>query len=274
VYNTDGKYLTAWERLLELPHSRGHFVQFYEAADASFTASIGHYLWQGLRRGDGVLVIATPEHRDLFSDYLVGAGADITEMVRTRQLILLDAQDTLAQFMIGGQPDWHRFEEIIGAATRQVQSRPGHEGLRAYGEMVGVLWKARQFAAAGRLEQLWNRMLERSSFSLYCAYAIDVFGESCDLHNLEAVLCSHTHVVSTRRDGALEAAVNRSMDEILGTDADATRAVIGASRNPAWAVMPNVESTVFWLRRNMPDHAPRILERARHHYEAGQSPDA
>ena len=50
--------------------------------------------------------------------------------------------------------------------------------------MVGLLWKARQFAAAIRLEQLWNKLLEQSAFSFYCAYAIDVFGKDFEVANL------------------------------------------------------------------------------------------
>lgn len=32
-----------------------------------------------------------------------------------------------------------------------------------------------------RLEQLWNKLLEQSSFSLYCAYAVDIFGKDFDI---------------------------------------------------------------------------------------------
>lgn len=75
---------------------------------------------------------------------------------------------TLGRFMLAGQPDWDAFENTIAAAMRSV--RPAHDraGLRAYGEMVGVLWKNRQFSAAVRLPQFWNRLLSRMSFTLFC----------------------------------------------------------------------------------------------------------
>ncbi|MDQ2948181.1 MAG: MEDS domain-containing protein [Acidobacteriota bacterium] len=230
------------------------------------TNNVGRYLWEGLRRGEGVMVIVTPEHRELFSDRLADLGANLPVLLETGQLIFHDANQTLAQFMVAGQPDWQRFEKIIRAAMRQVNPKEDAEGLRAYGEMVGILWKARQFAAAIRLEQLWNKLLEQSSFSLYCAYAIDIFGKEFDVANLDGVLCTHTHLVPAQPDGTLETALNRSMDEILGAEADELRLLIKANHQPAWAVMPTAERIVLWLRKNVPEQADHIVDRARQHY--------
>lgn len=255
-----------WEKLLEQPHSRSHFVQLYETGEGALTENAGRYLWEGLRRGDGALAIVTPEHRALFCRHLDRLGADLPELLGCRQLVFWDAQHTLAQFMAGGQPDWQRFESVIRRAMRQV--RPAHdEGLRAYGEMAGILWKARQFAAAIRLEQLWNKLLEQSCFSLYCAYAIDVFGKEFAVANLDGVLCTHTHLIPAQPNGTLETALNRSLDEILGSKAEGLRVLIGGNYRPGWAVMPTAEAIVLWLRYNLPEQADRIVARARYYYQ-------
>jgi KaiC/GvpD/RAD55 family RecA-like ATPase len=266
--------MSPWEKLLERPHSRGHFVQLYQADDTALVKNVGHYLWEGLRRGDGVLVIATREHQELFSSHLDRLGANLRALLETHQLVFWDAQQTLVQFMAAGQPDWQRFENVIRSAMRQVHPAAGSEGLRAYGEMVGILWKARQFAAAIRLEQLWNRLLEQSDFSLYCAYAIDVFGKEFDVANLEGVLSTHTHLVPSQPNGALETALNRSIDEVLGPKADALRVLIKTNYRPGWAVMPTAEAIVLWLRKNLPEQADYIIERARYHYQLLLQPAA
>ena len=259
-------YVSPWQKLLEQPHSGGHFVQLYEADEIGLAKNVGHYLWEGLRRGDGVLVIVTPEHQKLFCQHLEHLGADLPALLGRQQVVFWDAQQTLAQFMVAGQPDWRLFEKIIRTAMRHV--RPAKdEGLRAYGEMVGVLWNARQFAAAIRLEQLWNKLLEQSSFSLYCAYAIDIFGEGFEVTTLDGVLCTHTHLVPAQPDGTLEAALNRSMDEILGSKADGLRVLIKTNSRAAWAVMPAAEAIVLWLRKNLPEQAHHIIQRARHYYQ-------
>lgn len=260
--------MSPWEKLLEHPRSRGHFVQLYEMGDAALTRNVGHYLWQGLRQGDGVLVIATPEHRELFCRHLSTKGADLDALSASHRWVCQDAQDTLTQFMVGGQPDWELFASVVRGALRQVSPAKGGEGLRAYGEMVGILWKTRQFAAAVRLEQFWNRLLEQSGFSLYCSYAIDIFGKEFNVANLDGVLGTHTHLIPTQMDGTLEAALTRSIDETLGPQAGELRELIRTSNRPTSAVMPHAEETVLWLRKNLPDQAEPIIALARQHYDS------
>lgn len=258
--------MSPWERLLERPQSRGHFVQVYEAGALSLTANVSHYIWEGLKRGDGALLISTPEHWELFSQRLTQLGADTEASSRDGQLVLLDARETLAQFMVKGQPDWQLFEAVVGAAMQRVRKRNDQAGLRAYGEMVALLWKARRFAAAIRLEQFWNKLLAQSSFSLYCAYAIDVFGKEFHAEALDALLCAHTHLVPAAPNGDLEVALNLAMDETLGPKSHHLKTLIKAKYRPSWAVVPNAEAMVLWLRRNLPVQAEDIIARARSHY--------
>lgn len=241
-------------------------MQLYEADETALTRNVGEYLWAGLRRGEGVLLIATSEHRQMFSRHLASLGAELPNLLSSRQFVLWDAHETLAEFMVSGQPDWQLFERTMRAAMRQVRPREGAEELRAYGEMVGILWRARQFAAAIRLEQLWNKLLEQSSFSLYCAYAIDVFGKEFEISNLEGVLCTHTHLLPSQPDGTLETALYLSMDEILGPGAERLRVQIKANHRPSWGVMPSAENILLWLRKNLPEQADSIVQRAREHY--------
>ncbi len=194
-----------WERLLERPRSGEHFVQVYESDESGLARNVCLYIWKGLQLGDGILLVTTPEHTQLFSTGLEKLGADVPALLAARQLVFFDAQQTMAKFMVSGQPDWERFEHVISTAMREVKPAEGSTGFRAYGEMVGVLWKARKFAAAIRVEQLWNKLLEQSSFSLYCAYAIDIFGKEFDVATLDGVLCSHTHMVPGQPEGTLEA---------------------------------------------------------------------
>jgi len=45
--------------------------------------------------------------------------------------------------------------------------------VRAYGEMVDVLWQRGERDAAIRLEEFWNDLARLQTFSLLCAYCID-----------------------------------------------------------------------------------------------------
>ncbi len=262
--------MSPWDKLLERPDPHGHLVQLYSGDEESLARNVGQYLTEGFKRREGLLVIAEPENCELFRRQLAQGVEDVDLAVRNGQICFADAQETLSRFMHNGQPDWNRFEVVVGAAMAQVRPKLAGGGLRAYGEMVGILWRAGQFSAAIRLEQFWNKLLGRSSFSLFCGYAIDVFGKDFQMAHLDALLCAHTHLLPGSA-GHLEPAINLAMDEILGTSAHDLKILIKANFRPSWAVMPKGESTILWLRNNLPGHADQILARAREHYQVMRS---
>lgn len=259
--------VSPWKKLLERPEPHGHFVQLYQAGDGALATNVGQYLWEGHKCGEGLLVIAGEENTATFRSELERHGVDLTSSVRKQQIAFFDAQETLSRFLVDGQPEWNRFHSVVGTAMRQVRPQTGFATLRAYGEMVGILWNARQYAAAIRLEQFWNKLLGRSAFSLYCGYAIDVFGKDFQIGSLDALLCAHTHLLPAT-DGSLENSINRAMEEILGPSAKDLKLLIKANIRTAWAVMPFGEATALWLRNNLPGQADRILKLARTHYQS------
>ena len=258
--------MSPWEKLLEGPHARGHMVQLYDKSDPqSLAANVCRYLGEGLRRGEGAVVIATPEHRDLFWRELEKSGIAILPAVESGQLAFLDAWTTLSRCMTSSQPDWVAFESVVGAAIGRAWLWDGQAGLRAYGEMVALLWKSGQLAAAVRLEQLWNRLLAQSSFSLYCSYEIDIFGKEFHPRPIDAILRAHTHLMPAQFESNLEAALHRAIDEVLGPCVESAKAHSGARRHRYWALMPAAETIVLRLREHFPAQADDILARARRH---------
>ncbi len=95
-------------------------------------------------------------------------------------------------------PDTKRFE---AAGTAVIQRACGGRTdctIRAYGEMVDVLWKKGQAVAAVRLEMLWNKLAATEDFSLLCGYAMGNFYKGTQ----QQEICDHhTHVVA--EDGTI-----------------------------------------------------------------------
>jgi hypothetical protein len=178
------------------------------------------------------------------------------------------AQDTLEELSIAGEPDADRFEAVITEALRKARGTRAFRNVRAYGEMVGVLWSARQHASARRLEGFWNRLLISQRFDLYCAYPIDVFSDEFQLGSIDGILCGHTHLVPTAVDGSLGDALEWGMRDVLGTRMEGLQALMKENFRPAWAAVPKGEAVILWLRNNLPEEAPEILRRARVYYEA------
>jgi PAS domain S-box-containing protein len=158
-----------------LADASSHSVQFYQD-DRDLAGAAVDFLKEGLAAGDGALVIATAAHRERFVAGLAAAGIAIDELAECGRLRFLDAEDTVGELLLDGVPDRSRFEAQIGAAIDDLAAvLPPGAGLRAYGEMVDLLWRRGQQAAALQLEDLWNDLQKTRSFRLRCAYAMASF---------------------------------------------------------------------------------------------------
>jgi hypothetical protein len=174
-------------------HSRHHAVQFYEN-DSSLFATVAGFLSQGLVDGHPAILIATAEHTAAILDHLKGRMIDVAKARALGELTVLDAHQTLATFMVDGKPDPARFEVSVGRTIGTLlQSRPDRTLVRAYGEMVDVLWKDGREDAAIQLELLWNSLAGRYGFALLCGYAMGNFFKQTD--RFEEVCRQHTHVI-------------------------------------------------------------------------------
>jgi hypothetical protein len=147
-----------------------HAVQFY-SDDQSLCAVVTGFLYEGLKESRPAVVIATPEHRLAIVDQLNAAGIYVDACIRAGALTLLDAEETLSLFMVDGTPDKAKFKKAIGGVLARVAGEPRPRIVRAYGEMVDVLWRRGQREAAIHLEVLWNELAMSHTFSLLCGYS-------------------------------------------------------------------------------------------------------
>jgi hypothetical protein len=255
--------MSSCAELLDRLEPEEHVVQLYGDDDRLLTQNVGRFLSEGLKRGDGLIVIATPEHRGTLARHL-SEERGYSKAVLEGRLVFHDAEVTLGRFMVAGNPDPELFASVVGEALRGVQARAVHTGARAYGEMVGLLWKAGEYSAAIQLEELWNELLKSNDVSLFCGYSIDIFSPDFQAEKVDALLCAHTHLLPLNT--ALEGALNRAMDEVLGARVDGLRHLIQSNHRPSWAEIPRAEALVLWLRNNLPGSADQIINLARQYY--------
>lgn len=253
--------MTPRDEFLSHPEANAHMVQLYRDP-AVLRDSVGRYLSHGFRCGDSAVVIATRSHWNDFRAELEARDHDPTRMVREGRLAVLDARTTLDGFMRGGMPDDGLFHGAIGPVLSMLSST-GTPNIRAYGEMVSLLWTDRKFDAALRLEELWNELAERSSFMLLCAYEGDTLAPEFHGLRAESVFLQHSHVVPADDAEGLNRAVNQAMDEVLGKDpAKALRPLIAATQRRA-STLSSAQATLLWFQSNLPHHAEAVLAAAR-----------
>jgi MEDS: MEthanogen/methylotroph, DcmR Sensory domain len=163
-------------------------VQFY-GHEEELADRVAGYLLAALRRDGVAVVIATAAHRQAFEGRLAQAGVDLAAAARSGTYLALDADDTVRALMPGGRLDHDAFERVVGGLIRRAgqPDRP----VRAYGEIVALLWDAGLVNAAVQLEEMWDSLGQRYPFSLFCSYPassvsggahLEAFAEVCRLH--------------------------------------------------------------------------------------------
>ena len=179
-------------------HAGSHSVDFY-ADDAAFLDSLSDLIGRALKAGGVCLVIAAAPHRQGIAQRLRASGIDLSLAVRNSQYLLLDAEATLARFMVDGFPDKDRFFAAIEPLLVDAKASLGPDVTFpvAFGEMVALLWADGKREAAVRLEQLWNDLALRHSFALRCAYPMDGFALGDEDAFFTRICAEHTHVLSS-----------------------------------------------------------------------------
>lgn len=177
-----------------------HFVQFYEN-DVALIDSISGFIGAGLDAGDSCIVIAAPAHREALENRLRAQGWDLAFAHQQGQYISLDAAETLSQFMVADSPEPQRFMETIGGVVAQAAQRGRR--IRAFGEMVALLWNAGDSASALRLEELWNELARSHAFCLFCAYPMYGFGSETDAAPFTHICTQHSRVIPAESYAAL-----------------------------------------------------------------------
>jgi hypothetical protein len=175
-------------------------VQFYE--NEHFLArTVAEFVSGGLLAKQPVVMIATALHRQAVTSRLAALGIDVDHVVRSGQFSVLDARETLGAFMVAGHPDAARFRAAVGQVIESglANHSVSQPTLRAYGEMVDLLWKDGNIEGAIELEELWNELAESYPFSLLCAYAMGNFYKESHASDFERICATHSHVVPTER---------------------------------------------------------------------------
>jgi hypothetical protein len=177
--------------MLPAPSCHFHAVRFYKDS-VHLSRIVADFLMDGFAQNQPALVIATPPHRELIIDELGQGGFDIEQMKAAQRLILVDAETTLEEFMKDGMPQADTFRRCIIPYIQQACGDRADCVIRAYGEMVDLLWRQDQTSAAIRLEMLWNDLARTQDFSLLCGYSMGSFYKDADV---DGIYTQHTHVV-------------------------------------------------------------------------------
>ena len=256
---------SAWQRVLDEAAPGQHVAQLY--TDIDFLArAVARFAATGLRNGEGVIAVATRQHWRAIRRRLEQDGFDLDTLQDREQLIVLDAADTLAGFMMDGMPDRTRFRTAIAHVIDRVWTA-GFGKMRAFGEIVDLLRRT-NVPATLALEELWNEVLIERGVALLCGYSLDPFDHRSHRGGLlQRVSGAHSDLILVDDYERLECAVVRAYAEVFAGGADASslrRALLQYYPRPA--AMPDAAASILAARELVPASADVLLASVRRHY--------
>ena len=154
--------------------------------------TLAGFVSAGLSAGESTIVIATAQHLRTLTSRLTHDGSNMARFIREDRFITLDAEVALTSFMVGQHPDPKLFASFVEGLHRRALVNGLH--LRAFGEMVALLWAEGLFEATLQLELLWQRSCMSHSFSLFCAYPRAAFNNK-GAHALAEICAAHSMII-------------------------------------------------------------------------------
>jgi hypothetical protein len=168
-----------------------HTVRFYES-EASLVQTVADFIGdEGLSLSEPAIIVARPGHRKAILSELHSRGVDVNGAIAVGDLVVLDAEETIATLMAGGMLDETLFTTLVPPVLdRLLRGRTC--AIRAYGEMVDVLWQAGMPGAAIRLEALWNQLARSYDIWILCGYAASTVRTE---RGVREICAQHSHVI-------------------------------------------------------------------------------
>jgi DNA-binding NarL/FixJ family response regulator len=154
----------------------GHSAQFHRN-DLFFLDEVSQFVASVLRSGESLVVAATEQTRMGIATRLKARGMNLEPMAAQGQYVVLDAAESLSQFMRDGRPDANRLADIVGDLDRlRLTSVRGPQSrLTIFGEMAVLLCRNGNVEAAVEVERIWNDLTRPLPFLTVCSYPIECF---------------------------------------------------------------------------------------------------
>ena len=170
-----------------------HVLQVYENTE-EFIGTLTGFVFDGLNAGECVIVIATAEHLESLNNRLTYNAIDIEKLISSGQYKPLDAVETLSKFMVKGWPEEDLFLKMVRGIVND--ARKDHRKVRAFGEMVAILWEQGHNGATVQLEHLWNKFCSKEDLCLFCAYPKSGFTKDAS-ESLKEICSTHSMIISS-----------------------------------------------------------------------------
>ena len=256
-----------WARVVADAAPPDHIVQLYQDQDF-LNRAVCRFAGAALANGEGIILVPTLTHWNAFRPRLDAAGVDVHAAQERGQLTVFDADELLSRFMRGGMPDPPTFNVVLGDIIGQARATGSNQKVRAWGEMVNVLWERGDVAASMNLEDLFDQLAKKHDIAIFCSFLMDNFNGDVHTHMLPRLGTNHSHLIPVEDYARLERAVADALRETVGPDeARVLESRLLSDYRPPFE-MPRAQALLLALRQVLPTVADPVLQRSRNLYTA------
>jgi hypothetical protein len=158
---------------------------------------VSQFIGSTLRSGEPIVVAATEQTRTGVADRLKASGMDFAAMAAQGRIVVMDAAESLSQFMRDGKPDAGCLADIVRDLDRLRLSSAGgpQSRLTIFGEMAVLLCRDGNVQAAVEVERIWSDLTRPLPFLTVCSYPIECFQDE-ESRKLFPSVCAEHGVVS------------------------------------------------------------------------------
>jgi hypothetical protein len=261
-----GMAFRSWQQLVTAPEGERHIVQLYRE-HGFLVEAVSAWAAPALRSTGGVVLVGAPRNVDAILRRLAEEGLDVDALRRSGRLAIVGAEDLMARFMVDGMPDAAAFKAVAGEVIQAVQAAcPAERAeVRAWGEMVNLLWHQGNRAAAQRLEALWNEVIDAHGIRLLCSYAVDNLAPETHADALAHVCAGHSQLIPEPDFDALDRAVGLALVDVFGEDEAGLVRTLFSRKRRLPIGMPPAEAVLVALQETQPELGRRVLASTRMH---------
>ena len=256
---------TSWQELLCSPPPAAHVLQLYDS-ERFLEKAVAHFAVEGLRKGEAVLMSATPRHFAGIRHAMESAGAEVDAALRRGQLICGDPQDQCSSVMSGRSLDADRFRALLEGSFERIAADGRFAGVRGWGEMTTLLMESDLREARLAAERLADVAAKKYGARLFCSSPCDRYDAQAYGEELNELCSLHSHVIPAEDYVRHRLAVNRAIAEVVGELKGSVLQSLASWRGLGCS-LPSSQALLFWLREAMPERFEAVLERARAHHE-------
>lgn len=161
--------------------------------EASQVKTLTRYIMDGLSNNEAVIAIAKTALRKAVMSNLYALGYDMQALKNRDQVKFFDAEFLLSDLLLDGVLEEQAFQVFVVLPVQAAKLK--YQKVRAFGEMVDILWQNGQYNSAIQLEELWSNLCKKEDLNLLCTYFLTSLDESSYDYSLEQICRYHSPLI-------------------------------------------------------------------------------